>query len=102
MRVGVNFVSRLLELVLGWEKRVRPGRRRCFVCTAPSLLLRWREKVAHFSTQLPFKTAGFWGKSRKSVSEARLGVGAGARLAATEMVSETQVHSHPTIRAKLK
>ena len=68
----------------------------------PLLLLRWREKVAHFSTQLPFKTAGFWGKSPKSGRKVRLGVGAEARPAATEMGSQTQVHSHATIRAKLK
>ena len=82
--------------------RVRPGRRRCFVCTAPSAAAAVARESCTFLDPAAVQNCRFFGEKSEKWWQSGVGVAAEARPAATEMGSQTQVHSHATIRGKLK
>ena len=61
----MKFVWRLPESVLAVENRVRPGRRRCFVCTAPSAAAVARESCTFLDPAAVQNCRFFGEKSEK-------------------------------------
>ena len=98
----MKFVWRLPESVLAVENRVRPGRRRCFVCTAPSAAAVARESCT-FLDSAAVQNCRFWGEKCQNWSQSQVvGCGRGEAGCHRDAESKAQVHSHATIRAKLK
>ena len=74
------------------------------MCTAPSsaAAAAVARESCTFLDPAAVQNCRFFGEKSEKWWQSGVGVAAEARPAATEMGSQTQVHSHATIRAKLK